>query len=72
VGLLSFVFGNVMGGSGVTFLHSAWLGIGGFLLMPLLFGIIGFCAGLLTAWFYNLLSWWVGGIRVQLSKEDLD
>jgi len=52
--------------------RSAWLGIGGFIFMPLLLGIIGFIIGLLVAWFYNLLAWWVGGIRVELEREEED
>ncbi|MGC8804214.1 MAG: hypothetical protein ACP5PS_10680 [Bacteroidales bacterium] len=72
VGLIGFVFGNVLGGITIALLpwKSVWLGIAGFLLMPLLLGTIGFCIGLLVAWFYNLLAWWIGGIRIELEREE--
>lgn len=72
VGLISFVFGNVLGGITIALLpwKGVWLGVSGFLLMPLLLGIIGFCIGLLVAWFYNLLAWWIGGIRIELEREE--
>ncbi len=72
VGFISFIFGSVIGGMSTGHLSAsgAWLGIGGFILIPILFGIIGFLLGLLLAWFYNLLSWWVGGMRIEISTED--
>jgi len=74
VGMFSFILGNILGGApmGMFVWRSAWLGIGGFIFMPLLLGIIGFIIGLLVAWFYNLLAWWVGGIRVELEREEED
>lgn len=73
-GMLSFLIGNIMGGmfGNAAPGQSAWLGIGGFLIVPLLFGVVGFITGLLTAWFYNLLAWWVGGIRVEIEDENAD
>ncbi|MEJ5264428.1 MAG: hypothetical protein WHT29_03840 [Bacteroidales bacterium] len=72
VGLLSFIFGNIVGSIAIATLpwQSAWLGIAGFIVMPILMGILGFLIGLLVAWFYNLLAWWVGGIRVELEREE--
>ncbi|MCX7985832.1 MAG: hypothetical protein N2662_02700 [Bacteroidales bacterium] len=74
VGLLSFVFGNIIGGTLLTLAPwpSAWLGIGGFILVPVILGLIGFITGLLTGWFYNLLSWWVGGIQIELDSDEND
>jgi hypothetical protein len=35
-------------------------------LLPILYGIIGFIMGALGAWVYNLVSNWFGGIELQL------
>jgi hypothetical protein len=71
VGFLSFVLGSVLGT--FTFatlpISGAWLGIAGFVIVPVIFGIAGFILGLLSAWFYNLLAWWVGGIKIEISEE---
>jgi hypothetical protein len=36
------------------------------IVFPLLYGGIGFVAGLITAGIYNLLAGWVGGIKIEL------
>ena len=34
--------------------------------IPIFYGIIGFFGGILTAWIYNLVAGWVGGIKIEL------
>jgi hypothetical protein len=41
-------------------------GVGFAVLMPFLYGIFGFIAGLIWALLYNLFAGWVGGIEVEL------
>ena len=37
---------------------------------PVLYGLLGFVFGALTAWLYNVTSKWVGGIRLNLRNEN--
>ena len=41
-------------------------GIGFAVLMPVLYGVIGFVAGLIGALLYNLFARWVGGFELEL------
>jgi hypothetical protein len=35
--------------------------------IPIGYGVIGFLGGIFTAWLYNLVAGWVGGIKIELS-----
>jgi hypothetical protein len=35
-------------------------------LAPLVYGCVGFVVGALTAWLYNLIARWMGGIELEL------
>ncbi|MFY9559074.1 MAG: hypothetical protein WAQ52_02465 [Terriglobales bacterium] len=48
--------------SGVALLFLAFLA-------PICYGAMGFIFGALTAWIYNLIAGWVGGIRLELKTE---
>lgn len=37
---------------------------------PLLYGLLGFLLGALSAWLYNVAAKYVGGIRLQVQSED--
>ena len=52
------------GAEGTVF--SLLFGVGAVVAMPILYGIMGFVGGLLTALFYNLTAGFVGGIRLDL------
>jgi hypothetical protein len=41
-------------------------GVGFAVLMPVLYGLIGFIAGLIGALLYNLFARWVGGFELEL------
>ncbi|MBN2423256.1 hypothetical protein JXB41_08595 [Candidatus Woesearchaeota archaeon] len=40
-------------------------GIGAIITMPIIYGIMGFIGGILTALLYNLIAKWIGGIEVE-------
>jgi hypothetical protein len=39
-------------------------GVGAIILLPVLYGGLGFVAALVGAWLYNLISGFVGGIEI--------
>jgi hypothetical protein len=39
------------------------------LLVPIVYGFMGFVMGALSAWVYNLAARWIGGIRLELISE---
>lgn len=43
-------------------------GIGAFaaIILPVIYAVIGFIAGVITAWVYNLVAKWTGGIEFVL------
>ena len=50
------------------FTGPAWqLGVA--VVLPVLYGALGFVGGALYAWLYNVVSGWVGGIEVDLVAE---
>jgi hypothetical protein len=38
-------------------------------LLAVVYGIMGFVMGAITAWIYNLIARWIGGIRLELKAE---
>lgn len=62
-GFASMMLGRGSGAlSGVAMLFLA-------ILLPVCYGAMGFIFGALTAWIYNLVAGWVGGIRLELKTE---
>ena len=69
--ILGFIFGILFslfalvgtGSSGLPF--GAAFGIGAIILMPLIYGCIGFIGMLIVAALYNQAAKWVGGIVIQ-------
>lgn len=48
---------------------AGWMfGTGMVLVLPLLYGVLGFVFGALTAWFYNLVASWTGGLEMDLES----
>lgn len=39
------------------------------LVAPIIYAIIGFIIGILTAWIYNIFASWVGGIELEFEKK---
>ncbi len=47
-------------------------GVGAIIFLPIMYGIIGFIAGLIMAALYNLIASTLGGIEIELSRERRD
>ncbi len=41
-------------------------GVGAIIILPLLYGVMGFLAGLLTALIYNLCAGFIGGVEMEV------
>ena len=75
LGILYAIFGLVFGIL-FTIFGSAGFGVGmgptfgsvSIIIFPILYGIMGFIGGLITAFFYNLVAGKVGGLEVELTK----
>lgn len=63
------LFGAALGGVGTTgpFVGMA-LGVGAIIALPILYGIIGFLAGLIGAAIYNAAAGMIGGVEVELQQ----
>lgn len=44
-------------------------GIGSVIFFPVLYGILGFIGGIITAGIYNLVAKWVGGLEIELEEK---
>lgn len=44
----------------------AMFGVGAIILLPILYGCLGFVGSLIGAWIYNVVSGMVGGVEVDL------
>ncbi len=54
---------------------SAMFPMGGIVMLiafPVLYGLIGFLAGAMVAWLYNLAAGWVGGVEFELEPTGTD
>jgi hypothetical protein len=40
-------------------------GLGSIIILPIFYGVIGFIGGIITAFLYNLIAGWVGGIEIE-------
>ena len=38
--------------------------------VPVIYGVGGFVGGIISAAIYNLISGWVGGVKLELSQEN--
>jgi hypothetical protein len=59
----SAYFGDVFGDSSTL---SMMFGFGSLLIMPFIYGVLGFIQGLIGAWLYNLIARILGGIHLEL------
>jgi hypothetical protein len=55
------MFGGSDSGFGPIF------GVGAIIILPILYGCIGFVASLIGAWFYNVLASVVGGVELDVT-----
>lgn len=71
LGLFMALFGSFFdaasgGGFGGSF------GIATIFIFPVMYGLIGLIGGLISAFLYNLVAGWVGGIELDFEEEYLD
>lgn len=45
------------------------LGTGSLVVLPIIYGVLGFILGALTAWLYNLVARWTGGLELELDAQ---
>ncbi|UCC79022.1 MAG: hypothetical protein JSW64_12190 [Candidatus Zixiibacteriota bacterium] len=46
-------------------------GVGSVILFPILYGLLGFIGGIITAGIYNLVAKWVGGLEIELQEKSI-
>jgi hypothetical protein len=59
-----FAFSSLLGGESI----GVALGLGMIILFPLLYGVLAFLIGLLSAWLYNVVAERVGGIEMEFDQ----
>lgn len=75
-GVLYAILGFIMGifvslaalfsGNNSSGFMSAVFGIGGIILLPILYGLMGLVGGYISAWAYNFMAKKVGGIQIEV------
>jgi len=78
-GLFGLIFGaifslvSVVGGVGMMASQQGgdetwamFFGVGAIIILPLLYGVLGFLSGLLTALIYNVCAGFMGGLEVEV------
>jgi hypothetical protein len=63
--LLFMAIGSMAGGMMQTALPFAGVGLAALIILPIVYGCIGFIASLIMAALYNLVAGWVGGVEIQ-------
>jgi len=73
LGLIAGVLCSLVAATGASFAPHAHLSFAGtvglfaVILCPIVFGITGSVAAVISAFLYNLVSGWVGGVEVELN-----
>lgn len=65
VSLIALVGSALGSSSSQSGMIGAVVGIAAIIVFPILYGIIGFLGGLITAWLYNLVAGMIGGIELE-------
>lgn len=81
MGMIYALFGLVLGAlltlfslMGINYsqadlgLVGVWVGTIGIIIVPIVYGIVGFIFGLLIAALYNLIVRWIGGLEIEIQK----
>ena len=48
----------------LVFLFGILFGIGSIITIPIFYGVMGFIFGMITAFIYNLVAGWIGGLEI--------
>jgi len=58
------------GGAGVPALPLMFgMGLGFMILLPVMYTLMGFVFGVISAWLYNMIAKWIGGFEVEFEQE---
>ena len=63
---LATTIGGLAGHSDFGALAGGFVGIGAIIVLPLLYGALGFIVAVIAAWLYNLAAGAVGGIEIDV------
>jgi hypothetical protein len=64
---LAAMAGAMASGGDNAGMFGAMFGIGAIVLVPLIYGCIGFIGSLIGAWLYNILAGMVGGVELDVT-----
>ena len=67
IGLFGAAVGMAQGEAGAAV--GALFGVGAVIILPILYGVMGFIGGVLSAFLYNLVASFVGGIELELQPR---
>jgi len=59
--LLAALFGSRAGGAG-----AAVFGLGFVIMLPVIYAVVGFIGGVISAFLYNLIAGWTGGFEFEV------
>lgn len=68
IGIFYAIIGVIYGASAGSLGLGAGLGVLAIIVMPIIYGLLGFISGVIGAWMYNLLAGWLGGVKIDLVK----
>jgi hypothetical protein len=63
---LAAMIGGLAGREAFGALAGGLVGLGAIVILPILYGGLGFIVAVIGAWLYNLAAGWVGGIEIEL------
>jgi hypothetical protein len=63
---LAAMIGGFAGREAFGALAGGLVGLGAIVILPILYGGLGFIVAVIGAWLYNLAAGWVGGIEIEL------
>ena len=63
ISLITSAAGLDSGGSGFFF------GAAAIIVLPIVYGLFGFVGGAISAWLYNIIAGWIGGVEVEFEAD---
>lgn len=66
VGILVAAFGSLIPAVPGSRTFTLFFGVASVIMFPIVYGVMGFVGGLITAWVYNFVARKVGGVRLNL------
>ncbi len=74
IGFFMWMFSSVMSrmGGPEADVFATFFGVGSIIFFPILYGILGFIFGLLTAWLYNIIAERIGGVELEFEEYEYE